>query len=66
MEKTNNKRNVTIDVLRGIAVISVIIGHSIQRGMVVNYYNTFFKIIYTFHMPLFMLLSGYSLQKFSK
>ena len=56
------ERNQTIDVLRGIAVISVIAGHAIQRGLVTGYEdNILFKLIYTYHMPLFMLLSGYTL-----
>ena len=55
-------RNQTIDILRGIATISVILGHSIQRGMVTGYENNIvFKLIYSFHMHLFMLLSGYTI-----
>lgn len=50
-----NKRDVIIDVLRGIAVLAVLLGHAIQRGLVVNYdTNVTFKVIYSFHMPLFM------------
>lgn len=57
-----DKRIETIDILRGIATISVLLGHSIQRGMVIGYENNIlFKIIYTYHMPLFMLLAGYTL-----
>ena len=62
-----NKRDVLVDVLRGIAVLAVLLGHAIQRVMFVNYEeNIIFKIIYSFHMPLFMLLSGYSLYKYTK
>lgn len=64
------KRNTTIDILKGIAVISVLLGHAIQRGLGMNGYDPFnnylFKIIYTYHMPLFMLLSGYALAQYTK
>ena len=56
-------RNRTIDVLKGLAIILVVYGHIIQRSMVVGgadfFLNPVFKIIYTFHMPLFVLISGY-------
>jgi len=64
---TQEKRNEIIDILRGIAVLSVLLGHAIQRGMVINYeQNIIFKIIYSFHMPLFMLLSGYTMYKYTE
>ena len=66
-DELENKRNATIDVLRGIATLSVLLGHAIQRGMITGYdENIIFKIIYTFHMPLFMLLSGYTLSMSKK
>lgn len=62
-----NSRNQIIDVLKGIAVLAVLLGHAIQRGLIVNYETNFlFRIIYSFHMPLFMILSGYSLSKYVK
>ena len=65
------ERNKIIDVLKGIAVLSVILGHAIQRYIAiyehgVAFDNYFFKIIYSYHMPLFMLLSGYTLAKYTK
>jgi len=61
-----NKRNNTIDIIKAVAIILVCIGHSIQFGSGFNilseeifFDNICFKIIYSFHMPLFMLISGY-------
>lgn len=50
MQKIRNKQ---IDVMRGIAILLVILGHSI--GYVDNNLN---KCILAFHMPLFFILSG--------
>lgn len=49
------KRDVSIDVLRGIGIILVIIGH------ICNIYGTndLADFIYSFHMPLFFFISGY-------
>ena len=64
----NNKssRNVKADVIRGFAIITVIIGHCIQQGNGLEYYNNslywfnkMYQFIYSFHMPLFMLLAGW-------
>lgn len=54
-----------IDFIKGICMILVIWGHCIEYCDPIsyqnnNYYsNPLFEIIYSFHMPLFMLLSGY-------
>lgn len=59
-------RNVTADVIRGFAIITVVIGHCIQQGNGLEYYsnsmywsNKVYQFIYSFHMPLFMLLAGW-------
>lgn len=56
------KRNEFIDYLKGIAVFMVIWGHTLQ-GCTMNeidiYENKIFQFIYSFHMPLFAILSGY-------
>ena len=53
------KRDASIDLLKALAVSLVIVGHVIQY-FVPNYDNsTLFRLIYSFHMPLFMVLSGY-------
>ena len=56
------KRNSYLDFVRGIAIYCVLWGHCIQYGMVNggNFFeNPIFKFIYSFHMPMFMLISGY-------
>lgn len=66
MTGIKKERNVLIDVVKAFAIISVVIGHSIQYGFSADYLrsgayfdNVLFKIIYSYHMPLFMLISGY-------
>ncbi|KAA0697684.1 hypothetical protein DTW90_20120 [Neorhizobium sp. P12A] len=56
------KRVMAFDIARGVAIILVVFGHT-QRGLVaanVMYgYVISDYVIYTFHMPLFFVLSGY-------
>lgn len=59
-------RNIFVDLVKAYAIILVVLGHSIQCGSGENYLQTqlffdniIFKYIYSFHMPLFMLISGY-------
>ena len=42
-----------IDVARGIAILLVILGHSLEMGIMVR------MCIYSFHVPLFFVLSGF-------
>lgn len=60
------ERNELIDVIKGVAIILVVMGHCIQYGSGYDWMtsgvffdNYLFKTIYSFHMPLFMLVSGY-------
>lgn len=52
-----------IGAARGLAIILVVYGHIIQRTMMANgadfFSNPAFKAVYTFHMPLFVFISGY-------
>lgn len=66
MKKQDKKRNPYIDIVKAILILLVIIGHSIQYGSGANYIkkelffnNYIFKFIYSFHMPLFIMISGY-------
>lgn len=59
-------RNAQIDLIKAFAIILVVLGHCIQYGSgsaymdeELFYNNTLYKIIYSFHMPLFALASGY-------
>ena len=61
-----SERSVAIDFIRGIAILLVIMGHSIEYGSGWDYFynnryfdSLIFKIIYSFHMPLFALVSGF-------
>lgn len=63
---SSGQRNKCIDTIKGIAIILVVIGHCIQFGSGANvlesgsfFEDPLFKFIYSFHMPLFMLVSGY-------
>lgn len=60
MEKN---RNIFIDIIKGVAIFLMLWGHCIQYCVANSNYDFFenyvFKFIYSFHMPLFMLVSGY-------
>ena len=55
-----------IDFVRGVAIILVVLAHCIQCGNGSEYYsslhffdNAIYKVIYSFHMPLLMVISGW-------
>ena len=57
-----SKDRLFINILRGVAVFLMIWGHCVQYCIPVGidfFENFIFKFIYSFHMPLFMLISGY-------
>lgn len=57
------ERNEYIDYLKGLLIFLVVYGHSIQfilyNGQKIFFNDPIFKLIYIFHMPLFMMVSGY-------
>jgi fucose 4-O-acetylase-like acetyltransferase len=53
------QRDLKIDSLKGFAILLVVLGHAIQTSTDNFDNNIFFRIIYSFHMPLFMFLSGF-------
>lgn len=59
IEKIQMKtRNSYFDKVKGFAIILVVVGHAIQSTGVDIDSNVLFRLIYSFHMPLFMLISG--------
>ena len=64
--ENKKRRELLPDVLRGFAILLVVLGHCIQEGSGESYsaetlyfYDKVYQFIYSFHMPLFMLVSGY-------
>lgn len=55
------KRIETFDILKGMAIILVIIGHAHGLSVPIksSAYYMLNEVIYSFHMPLFFLISGY-------
>ncbi|OXB05066.1 acyltransferase family protein [Flavobacterium pectinovorum] len=56
--REKNTRIKNIDLLKGILIILVIIGHVIQGALSESIWRT---LIYSFHMPLFIGITGYLL-----
>lgn len=52
-------RDTYIDIVKGIAILLVVVGHTLVDLTDVKALNTLFNFIYSFHMPLFFFLSGY-------
>lgn len=53
-------RRLDLDALRGVAMVLVVIGHAVAREVPAgnDWYQVLKTLIYTFHMQLFMVLSG--------
>lgn len=61
------KRLLYLDIMRGIAIWLVVIGHIIQYNNCADWmHNPVFSWIYSFHMPLFFYISGYLAYKTTK
>ncbi|TDM56052.1 acyltransferase family protein [Aliivibrio fischeri] len=52
-------RNLAIDSIKGIMIIFVVFGHIVYVGEFKYLFNVFREFIYIFHMPIFLMLSGY-------
>ena len=64
----SGKRLVWADALKGILIIIVVLGHSIQATMIkmdMSYTHDYlWNLIYSFHMPAFMAISGFVSYRF--
>ncbi len=49
----SNQRDMPMDALKGVGIVLVVLGHSYYLPEVIHQY------IYSFHMPLFFMISGY-------
>ena len=63
---SEKKHELLPDILRGFAIILMVFGHCIQTGNGAYFRNNalyfqdkLYQFIYSFHMPLFMLIAGY-------
>lgn len=64
-QELDNERNSVVDVIRGIAILLVVLGHT-MTGCTTESQNSFlFNVIWSLQMPLFYLVSGY-VTKYSK
>lgn len=55
---TNKNRDAFLDITKGMAIILVVVGHVIQGSSEKFDDLLWFRVIYSFHMPLFVFLSG--------
>lgn len=59
------RRNVLFDIAKAFAIIFVVIGH-FRPDNAPEAYNCMIDVIYMFHMPLFMFVSGYIYAVYSR
>lgn len=58
------KRYEEIDICRGLGIVLVVLGHALkQTGELEGLLNILLEVIYSFHMPLFFILSGFTAVK---
>jgi len=59
MDKNLKQRLLYFDNLKGFAILLVVLGHCIQQCDSEGSYQFLYNLIYAFHMPLFMAVSGF-------
>lgn len=63
-EKSINKRDLGLDALKAILIILVVFGHAIEYLKLDGIFTKIQGVIYVFHMPVFIFISGYFSKKF--
>lgn len=58
-ESLETARDYYLDTIKGFLIIVVVIGHFIEFGSRTIFDVAMHNFIYSFHMPLFVFLSGY-------
>lgn len=57
----NRKHYPEIDIYRGLGIVLVVLGHSLKQTGVTNIvFDMMISVIYSFHMPLFFVASGFT------
>ena len=59
IQNINKERNQFVDVMRGIAMLLVVLGHTMTGCTVDSQKNFLYNIVWSLQMPLFILISGY-------
>lgn len=54
-----DSNSLIINSLKGLAILLVVVGHVLQTITNEDFSHPIFRFIYSFHMPLFMFLSGF-------
>ena len=62
----HNKRDSGLDCLKAILIILVVFGHSIDYFKLDGIFTKINGVLYIFHMPLFIFISGYFSKKIEK
>lgn len=53
------ERNESVDIIRGIAILFVVLGHTMTSVTLESQKSVLFNILWSLQMPLFFLISGY-------
>lgn len=56
---TDKKRDTYVDTLRGVAMLLVVLGHTLTEAVEHSQNSILFNIIWSLQIPLFILVSGY-------